>query len=299
MKILVIGGSYFLGKAFVTEAKNVHEMTLINRGNRPYRDEKIKEYKIDRRDQKALAALEDQQYDAVVDFCAYEKGDISLFLAYSKIKTKQYIFISTCDVYQKGTGHILKEEEPFETRVFAGQEGAYICGKVALEKELSEVADKYDIHVTSIRPVFIYGPENYADRESVYFRWIMQAKQILHPVDATGQFQMVYVKDVAKAILCTLGNPKAYGKAFNLCRPELMTYDTFYEMLAALFEGTFEKVDIEVDTVLARQIPLPFPLLKEESEWYDGSAIESIGFSYTELLDGMRETLAWFQANWR
>ena len=66
-----------------------------------------------------------------------------------------------------------------------------------------------------------------------------------------------------------------------------------------VFEEAFEKVDIDVDTVLARQIPLPFPLLKEESEWYDGSAIESIGFSYTELLDGMRETLAWFQANWR
>ena len=32
MKILVIGGSYFLGRVFVMQAAGVHEITLVNRG---------------------------------------------------------------------------------------------------------------------------------------------------------------------------------------------------------------------------------------------------------------------------
>ena len=34
MRILVIGGTYFLGKAFVQIAANDNEIVLLNRGNR-------------------------------------------------------------------------------------------------------------------------------------------------------------------------------------------------------------------------------------------------------------------------
>ena len=35
MNILVLGGSYFLGKHFVNMAADEHTITVFNRGNRP------------------------------------------------------------------------------------------------------------------------------------------------------------------------------------------------------------------------------------------------------------------------
>ena len=91
---------------------------------------------------------------------------------------------------------------------------------------------------TSIRPAFIYGEDNYAPREGIYFYWIQQAGQILHPVDADGEFQMVYVEDVAKAVLAMAGNSEAYGQAYNLAPLPMETYETFAAALA-------ESVDVK------------------------------------------------------
>lgn len=48
MKILVIGGSYFLGKHFVTLASRENEITVFNRENRPLEIRHIREIRGDR-----------------------------------------------------------------------------------------------------------------------------------------------------------------------------------------------------------------------------------------------------------
>ena len=83
-------------------------------------------------------------YDCVVDFCAYAPGDIKR-IAELGFPISQYLFVSTCDVYEHRTGRTLDEKGPFETRDFGGQEGAYITGKVALEKELMALSKKWDM----------------------------------------------------------------------------------------------------------------------------------------------------------
>lgn len=290
MKLLVLGGTYFLGRAFVEATAGEHQLTLVNRGSRPVVVSGVTEYHMDRHDGEALQRLSGMKFDAVVDFCAYEKGDIDSFLEQSQIRAGQYLFVSTCDVYRRNLGYQVAEDGPFETRQFPGQEGAYISGKVALEQELREAGARYEFPVTAFRPAMIYGPGNYADRESIYFQWIVKARQILHPIDATGSFQMVYVADAARAMAFALGNSKAYDKAYNLCRPERLTYESFAEVLAQISPEPFERVEVTVDMVLERGIPLPFPLLREESQWYDGSLVEELGLRYTELPQGMRQT---------
>ena len=76
MNILVIGGSYFLGRVFALEAiKRGHTQTLLNRGTHPLRRPEIREIYGDRHDVTSFHILRGQEYDAVVDFCAYHKGD--------------------------------------------------------------------------------------------------------------------------------------------------------------------------------------------------------------------------------
>ena len=76
MNILVLGGSYFLGKHFVEMAHKEHTLTVFNRGSHPLDMEDVTELVGDRRVPAALSGLDGLSFDAVVDFCAYEKGDI-------------------------------------------------------------------------------------------------------------------------------------------------------------------------------------------------------------------------------
>lgn len=292
MNILVIGGSYFLGKCFVKLAAGKHRITVFNRGNRPLGMDAVKEIHGDRHDEKALAELQGGQYDVVVDFCAYGENDITSVFSTLQGSLKQYIYISTVDVYRHGLSRCLDESAPFEECQIPGEAGAYISGKIALEKELVENAKRYQVSYTSIRPAIIYGPDNYAPREGIYFHWVRQAGQILHPVDASGEFQMVYVEDVATAILNAIANEDAWNQVFNLAPLNTETYDTFEDALMKGMGVNVEKVPVTVATLQEKNIALPFPLTKEESNWYDGKKALTLIGSYTELTEGIRRTVS-------
>ncbi|MCH5343322.1 MAG: NAD-dependent epimerase/dehydratase family protein [Acetatifactor sp.] len=290
MKILVIGGSYFLGKAFTDLAVKEQELYILNRGSQPLNNPTIREYHMDRHDGDAIASIEESHFDVIVDFCAYEKGDIRFLMEHLRASFDQYLFVSTCDVYRRGTMRVMMEDDELEERDFGGEAGAYISGKVALERELRECCQEKGAAYTSIRPAFIYGSGNYAPREGIYFKWITAAGQIIHPTDADGEFQMVYVRDVAKAIFAACGNPLAHDRSYNLCNPEKMTYDSFAELLRVVTGTSFERVLVTVQDVNVQGLPLPFPLTKEESNWYDGGRVAELGVTYTPIEEGMRAT---------
>lgn len=294
MKILVIGGSYFFGKAFVELAASEHEVHVLNRGSRPLKDPRVREYVMDRRDAAALSSIPERHFDAVVDFCAYGEDDIRTVTENLRAELGRYIFISTCDVYRRGTGEVLGEDSPLEERQFPGPEGAYISGKAALERELVCCCERRGCGWVSLRPAFLYGPGNYAPREGMYFQWIQTAGEILHPSDADGEFQMVYVRDAARAALSACGSPLARNRAYNLCGPEYLTYESFAAALEQATGRPFARVELSVEEVQRRGIPLPFPLTRGESMWYDGRRALELGVSYIPLAEGLGETwTAW------
>lgn len=289
MNILVLGGSYFLGKHFVHMAVKEHNVTVFNRGNQPLNLSQVWEIVGDRHDCDALSNLRKHHFDVVVDFCAYHKGDIASVFEALEGKFIQYVYVSTCDVYERGLNRLLGEDAPFERREFGGEAGAYITGKVMLEEELQKCAIEANVAYTSIRPAFIYGPGNYAPREGMYYQWIQRAGKILHPTDATGEFQMVYVEDVARAILHSMGNQSTYQQAYNLAPLSMETYETFAKALGQSVDIPFERVPVTVAEVNEKNIPLPFPLNREESNWYDGRKALCLIDQYTNLADGLKK----------
>lgn len=242
MKLLVIGGSYFLGRVFVMQTAKEHDITLVNRGTLSMESFGVQQIKGDRRDAAVWQGIK-EDFDVVIDFCAYEKGDISTVLRHIRGKVKQYIFISTLDVYRRGQKIVKTEEAPFEDRVFPGEAGAYIAGKVALERELREECLSAGVDYTVLRPAFIYGAFNYAPRESAYIQLMVQNRILPRIVDAAGRFQFVYVKDAAEAAVKCLLNPAAYGQSYNLCQDETVTYEAFYQSLKMAAEADGETVE--------------------------------------------------------
>ncbi len=295
MKILVIGGSYFFGRVFVMLAAKEHEVTVVNRGTYSVAELGAGQIKGDRRDAALWRSVADD-YDCVVDFCAYEKGDIARVLENMPGSIGQYVFISTVDVYERGKGGLIEEDAPFETRILPGEAGGYIAGKVALEQEIREACGRLVTAYTVLRPAILYGPFNYAPRESAYIRLMVQNHVLPHITDATGAFQFVYVRDAAEAVLKCLGNPKACGQAYNLCGEPVLTYEMFYEELRRADGGEAAEVCLTVREARAQGVPLPFPVTRRESELYsDEKAKAQLGLGYIALSEGMARTYRAFR----
>lgn len=290
MKILVIGGSYFFGRVFVMLAAKEHDVTVVNRGTCSVAELGAKQIKGDRKEEGVWKSIEDD-YDCIVDFCAYEKGDIARVLENMPGRIRQYIFISTVDVYERGINGLKGEETPLETRPLPGEAGAYIAGKVALEREVREQCGKRDISCTVLRPAILYGPLNYAPRESVYIRLLARNRVLPRITDAAGSFQFVYVKDAAQAVLSCLLNPRAYGQAYNLCGEEVLTYDAFFRELGKASDVEAREIPLTAREAESQGLPLPFPLTEAETELYSNEkSKEELGLRYMDIGEGMART---------
>lgn len=302
MKILVIGGSYFFGRVFVMQAAKSHDITVVNRGTYSVAALGAKEIIGDRRDKTVWQSLR-EDFDVIVDFCAYEKGDIAAVLQNMAGRVSQYIFISTVDVYRRGmgkspkAGHSLKDEQtPLETRIFPGEAGTYIAGKVALEQEARSECAARKMACTVLRPAVLYGPFNYAPWESAYIRLIVQTGLLPHITDTAGKFQFVYVKDAADAVLACLLNEQAYGQAYNLCQDQILTYDSFYEELKRASDVPSQELPVTAAEAARQGIPLPFPVTEEESELCSNEKSKrELGIRYTEFPAGMEKTYRAFK----
>lgn len=297
MNILVIGGSYFYGRVFVMEAVREHKdynITVLNRGTYSMEEFGVSQVRGDRHDADIMRKCTGD-YDAVVDFCAYEAGDVAGVVENLTGRIGQYILISTVDAYERDGETVRTEEDALEHRVFAGEAGAYIAGKVAVEEELRKVCGERDIPYTVLRPAILYGPYNYAPRESAYIQMMLVNHVLPYFSDAEGRFQFVYVKDAAQAVLKVLGNSKSFGQSYNLCQDETVTYDSFFQTLKEASEPEVRKnlqeVSITVDSAMAQRVPVPFPATAEETLLCSNEKSKrELGMEYMGFEEGMRRT---------
>lgn len=302
MNILVIGGSYFYGRVFVMEAVREHSdyhITVLNRGTYSMEEFGVRQVTGDRHDPATFTACK-EDYDAVVDFCAYEAGNVKSVIENLPGKPGQYILISTVDVYERGSGIVKSEDHALEHREFSGEAGAYIAGKVALEEEVRNICTDRQIPYTILRPAILYGPYNYAPRESAYIQMMLMNHVLPHFTNADGRFQFVYVKDAAQAILRALGNKRAYGQAYNLCQDEIVTYESFFEALKKAAEPevteNLKEIQMSLDEAASGQVPLPYPATAEETELCSNEKSKrELGVEYMDFAEGMGRTYRAFR----
>lgn len=296
--LLIIGGTYFTGRIFaILAARAGHRLTFLNRGKYSMKNlGDIREYACDRHDIPGLRKLRmDEEYDAVIDFCAYEPGDIRILSENLSCVWKQYIYLSTADVYAREPG-IKTEDSKLMQKEPEDRAELYAYKKMLLEQELAADSFGKGYAYTILRPAFIFGPYNYAPRESWYIRRIVRGEPLYEPSDARGQFQMVYVKDVGEAICLCIGSRSAENQRYNLSAPDILDYSKYMELLEGVSDKKFQTVNITVNEVFRQRIPLPFPLTEEESELFDGSKIvRDLGFAYSDLKESMKLTFHAFR----
>ena len=295
--VLVIGGSYFTGRVFSIHASKSDSLALhvVNRGRYTLNLPGISESKCDRHDAQTLSKLlPGIHFDAVIDFCGYNPGEIALILNALPDRVRQYVFISTASIYT--TTGVRKEDDPvMETKPERPDPvSEYVYRKVQLENELKDSCAVMGIPYTIVRPNFIYGPYNYAPRESFFIQQIVKGLPVPYPTDATAKFSMVYVLDVARALGIFVGNEKAYNEAFNLAGKEQMTYAMLFSELERISGTAFLKRPVTISRAADENIPLPFPL--DADDLISGEKMTRyFGFEYTPFAEGMAKTFTAFR----
>ena len=295
--VLVIGGSLFVGRVFsiMASRNGGFNLFVVNRGNHPLSLERVAQYKCDRHDPDKIARLvPDIRYDALVDFCAYEPGEISSVIGALSDKIGQYIFISTASVYAPGDG-FLDENAPIP-ELPANSNNAvaeYVRKKIGLEDELVESCGAAGIKYTILRPTFIYGPFNYAPRESYFIEKIAKKSAVPRPVDASSRFNFVYVTDIADALMKCIGNDMAFNEVFNLAADEIITYPQLFSLFERLNDGPFPTREVTVSQIEEEGLPLPFPLTGDTLT--NGGKFPGVfDFKYTPFSEGMEKAFKIF-----
>ena len=295
--ILIIGGSYFIGKVsalilFKNKEFNLH---LLNRGTHPLRVDGISELICDRHDLSGLqTAVPDLEYDAVVDFCALESSDVEILLDNIRGTVKQYIHISSCTVYQPSLDYPKHEASPLLTEKPYGPAGEYAFNKRNLEAETAAVCSRLGIPFTIFRPAFVYGPYNYAPRESFFFKLILSGSTIPVPDSSLALFQFVYVKDIARFIEASFDNENCRNQIYNLSAPELISYGKLIEVLEEISERKIITQPYSIETIDAQNIPLPFPI--DQHELFSGQkATDAFDIQYTKISQGMQESFDFYK----
>ncbi|MEL6553259.1 MAG: NAD-dependent epimerase/dehydratase family protein [Cyanobacteria bacterium J06621_11] len=216
MRVLVIGGTRFIG-VYLTKllVEKGHEVVLLNRGNHPTPVEGLETIVCDRTNPEALkSALANQSFDAIFDNNGRELAHTKPLADLFKGKLKHFIYVSSAGVYAKSDQMPHKEGDAVDPN-------SRHKGKFHTEDYLRE----QDIPFTSIRPVYIYGPQNYNPLEKWFFDRVVSGRKIPIPGSGMALTHLGHCQDLAAAMVAVLSNAKAIGQIYNISGEKAVTFD--------------------------------------------------------------------------
>lgn len=216
MRILVMGGTRFIG-VYLTKllVERGHEVVLFNRGNKPAPVAGVTQLHGDRTNPDELnTALNGQSFDAIFDNNGRELGDTQPLVELFKGQIQHFVYVSSAGVYKKSDQlpHIEGDAVDPKSRH---------KGKFETEAYLAEQG----IPFTSVRPVYIYGPQNYNPLEAWFFDRIVRDRPLPIPGNGMHLTQLGHVYDLAVAMANVLGNAQAIGKIYNISGDRFVTFD--------------------------------------------------------------------------
>ncbi len=161
----------------------------------------------------------------------------------------------------------------------------------------SLLLDTSDLAATIVRPVFVYGPFNYVDREQYFFRKALMKETIYVPDRCVNVLPLVYVDDLASAFVSVLKNPDTYGNCYNVQGDEVVTLMAFIRICSEAVDPTAAPRIQILDKAEQRTASTgrDFPFRTDFSAVYDTSRLRvHTGWRPTTgLSHGLLESFQW------
>lgn len=257
MKILLIGGTGVLSSSITAEAiKCGYDVTMINRGRRKLPDN-IHLIKTDRNNFPYIKSqIEECSFDAVIDFLCYTPKDAEESFSFYSKYAKQYIFISSCAVYDKNYPGMKNEDSPKGLKIWD-----YSTNKWACEQNITELARDSKCKLTIVRPCVTYDDTRipYGITPPYRFHWtlcarVLAGKPIIRWNGGATRSNMMRVEDFAVGLVGLIGNSKAYGEAFNICGDETPSFNDVLDVLQEVLKKEIKTVDVSSE-FYAKELP--------------------------------------------
>ncbi len=301
MKILVLGGTKFLGRHLVDVAiARNHEVTLFHRGETGAELFPELEHVLGDRDG-GLDALSGREFDAVIDTSGYLPRVVRDSARMLASTASHYTFISSISVYadhsRAGTTEeaavgILEDvtnEEIMEN--YGPLKG--LCEKV-VEREFPD-------RTLVIRPGLIVGPFDPSDRFTYWVERMARGGEVLAPGDAKHPVQFIDVRDLAAWTIAvvekqTVGVIHATGPQTALTLGEVL--DVCREVSESDASLVWAKPEFLKAQGVGEWIDMPLWIADPAFAGHscvDISRALTAGLEFRGLADTVRDTLAWLR----
>ena len=201
MRVLVVGGTLFLGRAIVDRAVTAgHDVVLLNRGRtRPGLFPDLEQLVCDRNGD--LSVLGGRQFDAVIDTCGYFPRQVRAMVEAVDDHLRHYTFVSSISVYAdhsvRGgdeTARLATVSDPSVEELGENYGGF----KALCEQALDELLPGRVHHV---RAGLIVGPYDYTGRFTYWIERIARGGEVLAPEPKDQPVQLIDVRDLADWIV--------------------------------------------------------------------------------------------------
>jgi nucleoside-diphosphate-sugar epimerase len=308
MRVLVIGGTLFIGRSLVRALlKEGHEVSILHRRPGHIFGKKVEDLVGDRNIPASLkAAIGERKFDVVFDnVYDWERGTTAEHVSATARALSdgltRYVFMSSVAAYGDGLNH--QEGDALATD---DHPEAYVRNKAMSERVLFRLHQRHGLPAVTLRPPFIYGPENPFYREQFFWDRLRLNRPIIIPGDGRRLMQFVYVQDLVTACLAAMTVPAAIGHAFNIASPRPVTQTELVEALGAIARKKPELVYIPRPRILkAGGHPMRNPLYF--GVYFDMPPITQVvskaqrvlKFKATPFADGLKETYKWYLKNFK
>lgn len=208
MKLLIIGGTRFVGRHLVEAAlERGHEVTLFNRGTQSSAIRDVETISGDRN--RDLDKLQGRRWDAAIDTCGYLPRAVRAAAEVLSGSVERYVFISSMSAYADVSVPGVEETAPLRTLTSEQLDLAYAIDtagqpsygelygglKALCEQAAEEVMPG---RVLIVRPGLIVGPYDYTDRFTYWVVRVARGGEVLAPGRAERPVQFIDARDLAE-----------------------------------------------------------------------------------------------------
>lgn len=244
MRLLVLGGTWFVGRAVVSAALDKGwQVDTFNRGESGPDVPRVRPIRGDRTKPKDVAALASYgPWDAVVDTSGYvPRNTLDVARTLAPV-TGRYVCMSTVSVYRGWPAEPLTEESevlfcPPDAGPDYGQDtedGPTQYGYQKSGCEAAVLAAFGPERTTVLRPGVVLGPREYVGRLPWWLRRVAAGGRVLAPGSPNRSIQPVDVRDLAAFALHTIEHD--ISGAYNVAAP--VGRETFDGLLRSCAEAT-------------------------------------------------------------
>jgi 2'-hydroxyisoflavone reductase len=302
MRVLVLGGTRFVGRHLVEELRvQGHAVTVFNRGliGLPWDDV---EHLPGDRATGDLESLRGRDWDACLDVSAYLPQSVRASAALLADRVARYAYISTASVYDVAGGAAIDESSALHdvpAREFDSVEpGMYGSLKVACEQEAERA---FPGRTLTLRPCIVAGPFDPTNRFDWWVGRIARGGEVLAPGSPGAAVQVVDGRDLARFAVALMAR-EATG-IFNVSGEP----STFGELLPACRAGTGSSAAltwVSEEFLLGQgvepfdELPLWLPDEPGNRAFYEISTTHAraAGLELRPLAETARDTWEWLQA---